>query len=185
MNQGSAAIEILVGKVGRAHGLRGEVSIEVRTDEPDRRFAPGARFRTPRGDLTLAGAKWHGQRLLGKFHGTDDRTSAEALLGTELLVDVPADERPADPEEFYDHQLVGLQVEDEAGAPVGPVTELLHVPGQDILVVRRAGGDVLIPFVAEFVPTVDLAGRRIVVAPQPGLFNDDPAQAEPDIDEGI
>lgn len=160
------------------------MTLVVRTDEPDRRFAPGATFATAQGELTLVVAKWHGQRLLGKFKGVDDRSAAESLHRTELLVDVPADERPADPEEFYDHQLIGLVVVDEQGNTLGSVTGVLHLPAQDVLVLRKDGRDVLIPFVAAIVPTVDLAGRRVVVTPQPGLL-DELEEAVHDIDESI
>ncbi len=158
--------------MGRAHGLGGDVTIVVRTDEPERRFVPGAVFSTRRGDLTLVVAKWHGRRLLGKFEGAEDRSAAESLQGSGLWVDVSPDERPDDPEEFYDHQLVGLVAEDEHGATLGSVTEVLHLPSQDVLVLRRDGRDVLIPFVSALVPVVDLAGRRVVIIPQPGLLDE-------------
>ncbi len=173
------SIEIVVGKVGRAHGLRGDVTIDVRTDEPERRFAPQTAFATPRGELTVQSTRWHGQRLLARFAEVVDRTAAEALRGVELRVEMPVDERPVDPEEFYDHQLVGLAVQTDAGDGVGEVAEVLHLPAQDVLVVRREGRDQsLIPFVKEIVPTVDLAANRLVVTDQPGLLDARPGRRD-------
>lgn len=165
-------MELLVGTVGRVHGLRGDVFVEVRTDEPDRRFAPGTTFTTPRGVLTVGAYRWHGQRLLLSFVGVSDRSAAEAIKGVELLIAVPADERPDHPEEFYDHQLVGLTATTTVGDPLGEVVEVLHLPAQDVLVVRRPAGDVLIPFVSDIVATVDLEAAVLVVVPQPGLLDD-------------
>ena len=169
-------IDILVGKVGRAHGIRGDVTIDVRTDEPERRFAIGRRFTTPRGPLTVSASRWHGVRLLVTFEEIGDRAAAEALRGVELHIDVPADERPDDPEEFYDHQLVGMLVVTESGADVGEVVEVVHLPAQDTLVVRRPAGtgETLVPFVSELVPVVDLAARRLTVVERPGLLTDEP-----------
>jgi 16S rRNA processing protein RimM len=160
-----------VGRVGRAHGLRGEVVIEVRTDEPERRLAPGTTFAGPRGPLTITSTRWHGDRLLATFAETADRTQAESMRGIALRLDVPDDERPDDPEEFYDHQLVGLRARVEAGAEVGPVTDVLHLPSQDVLVLDVDGREVLVPFVAEFVPAIDLDEGVVLLRPQPGLLD--------------
>jgi 16S rRNA processing protein RimM len=168
-------VELLVGKVGRAHGLRGDLMIDVRTDEPERRFAAGTVFDTRRGRLTVQSARWHSSRLLIRFDEVPDRTAAETLRGTELRVEVPVDERPDDPEEFYDHQLVGLAVHDSVGQVVGEVTEVAHLPSQDLLVVRRAGpdaGEAMVPFVAEFVPTVEPGSGYLVVDDKAGLLSE-------------
>ena len=173
----SETVELLVGKIGRAHGIRGDLTIDVRTDEPERRFAPGTVFETRRGPLTVQSMRWHSSRLLLHFDEVPDRTAAETLRGTELRIEVPADERPADPEEFYDHQLVGLAVHDGAGAVVGEVAEVVHLPSQDLLVVRRpgpGGQDAMVPFVSEFIPTIELAAGRLVVADPAGLLSDHP-----------
>src|SRR4051794_18335855 len=133
-------VEIVVGRLGRPHGVKGEVSVEVRTDEPERRLAPGVVLRTDpaaAGPLTVATGRVHGGRLMLRFEGYADRTAAERLRGVLLLTDVPADERPEDPEEFYDRQLVGLAVVTVAGEPLGELGEVLHLPGQDVLAVRR------------------------------------------------
>jgi 16S rRNA processing protein RimM len=175
--------QVVVGRIGRAHGIRGEVSVEPRTDEPDRRFAVGAMLptETPAGaaphgpdrprSLTVAKARWHQDRLLVTFEELTDRDAAEAARGLVLLADVPDDEVPADPEEFYDHQLVGLRVVTTDGRDVGELDSVVHGAAQDLLVIRTAtGGEVLVPFVSALVPEVDLAGRRIVVADRPGLL---------------
>jgi 16S rRNA processing protein RimM len=170
-------VEVVVGRIGRPHGVTGEVSVEVRTDDPDRRLAPGSVLRTDppaAGPLTVTSGRVHSGRLLLTFDGCDDRTSAERLRNVLLLVDVDPDERPEDPEEFYDRQLVGLRVETVDGAHVGELREMLHLPGQDVLAVHRAddGSEVLIPFVHEIVPEVDLDAGRIVVDPPPGLLDE-------------
>jgi 16S rRNA processing protein RimM len=170
---------LVVGRIGRPHGLKGEVSVEPRTDEPDRRFTPGARLRTerkrPGGDaessLTVRDTRWHSGRLLVTFEEIADRTAAEDARGTLLVVPVDPSERPEDPEEFYDHQLVGLAVETTAGEQVGELVEVVHGSAQDLLVVRAEDDrEVLVPFVAALVPEVDLEGGRIVVDDRPGLF---------------
>lgn len=176
MGDNEAAVELLVGKIGRAHGIRGDVAIDVRTDEPERRFESGASFATRRGTLTLVSTHWHGQRLLARFRDVDDRTSAEQLRGIELRVTVAAAERPEDPEEFYDHQLIGLEVVDLQSTALGRVEEVLHLPAQDVLALRLTDErEVLVPFVNELVPHVDLAGGRVVIAPPPGLLDPDEA----------
>lgn len=186
MGESEAAIELLVGKIGRAHGIRGEVGIDVRTDEPERRLASGTSFATSRGTLTLDSTHWHGQRLLARFRGVEDRTSAEQLRGTELRITVPTDERPSDPEEFYDHQLMGLEVVDQQGTILGHVEEVLHLPAQDVLALRLTDErEVLVPFVSELVPEVDLGAGRVVISPPPGLLDPDEATiAAPDESRG-
>jgi 16S rRNA processing protein RimM len=171
-------VELLVGKVGRAHGVRGDVVVDVRTDEPDQRFAVGTTFATGRGPLTVSSSRWHGQRLLVTFESVRGRTAAEELRGTELRIAVPADARPDDPEEFYDHHLVGLRADSASGEPLGEVTEVLHLPAQDVLVVRHEGRDVLVPFVRDIVPDVELDAGRLVVADLPGLLDEAAAARE-------
>ena len=172
-------MQLVVGRVGRAHGIKGEVGVEVRTDDPDARFAVGASVLTDpaeRGPLRVDGARWHSGRLLINFVGVADRTAAEALRGTLLLVDVDESQRPADPDEFYDHQLTGLRVVTTAGDDVGEVADVLHLPAQDVLAIRRADGvEVLVPFVKELVPAVDLDAKQVSVEPRPGLLDPEAA----------
>ncbi len=184
-------IEVVVGRLGKPHGLRGELTVELRTDEPERRFAVGARLRTepPRGGtfghraLDVTATRWHQGVLLATFAELDDRNAAESARGVLLHADVDPDERPEDPEEYYDHQLVGLSVHDLDGAHLGEVSGLQH-GAQDLLVVRTPDGrDALVPFVTTLVPEVDLETRRVVVADRPGLvtpFLDEPGSARDD-----
>ncbi len=147
--------------------------VDVRTDEPDRRLAPGTTFETARGELTIDASRWHGRHLLVAFDGVRDRGAAEALRSLELRVTVSADERPDDPDDFYDHHLVGLRAEGQDGQALGDVIDVLHLPAQDVLVVRHDGRDVLVPFVVALVPLVDVAAGRLVIVDQPGLLSDE------------
>jgi 16S rRNA processing protein RimM len=178
----SGTVDVVVGRIGRPHGVRGEVAVEIRTDEPQRRFTVGAVLRTDPGGRTLEirTVRTHQERLLLSFRDVPDRTAAEALRGAMLVLDVPDTESPDDPEEFYDRQLVGLAVRPlaepggEPGASIGTVTEVLHLPVQDVLAVRRDdGGEVLVPFVAELVPVVDPAAGHVGVLDVPGLLTAD------------
>jgi 16S rRNA processing protein RimM len=170
-------IDVLVGRIGKAHGLRGDVTINVRTDEPERRFAPGSVLvvEAPTGSastlraLTVASTRWHSGVLLARFEEVPDRTAAEAARGILLYATVAADASPDDPDEYYDHQLVGLAVHDVDGTLLGEVTGLVH-GAQDLLAIRTPDRrDTLVPFVKALVPEVDVAGGRIVVADRPGL----------------
>ncbi len=185
---------IVVGRVGRPQGIKGEVTIEVRTDDPDQRFAAGAVLRTEpaeRGPLTVEGARQQGRYLIVSFTGVLDRNSAELLRDSLLLVAV-ADLPPlADEDEYYDSQLLGLRADLDGGAELGAVTDVLHLPGGDVLVVRRPhGAEALIPFVKAIVPTVDLVLGRVLIAPPPGLLelsdvpDREPAGNEPTADDG-
>lgn len=168
-------MQLVVGRIGRPHGLRGEVSVEVRTDDPDRRFAPGAVVATDpaaRGPLVVRSSRSHAGTLLVRFEGVDDRDRAEELRGTMLVID-SADIPPSDdPDEFHDHQLIGLAVLTPDGERAGEVTDVLH-HGQDLLVVRRKGRDVYVPFVKALVPVVDLEKGHLVVDGPAGLLDPD------------
>jgi 16S rRNA processing protein RimM len=165
---------LVVGRIGRAHGVRGDVLVEVRTDEPDERFAPGSVLVTDPGEagpLTVADLRWHSGKLVIRFAGVDDRTGAEQLRGIRLVVDT-ADLPPTeDPDEFHDHELVGLKAETLDGGKLGPVVDVLHTPAGDLLVLKHGGRESLIPFIREMVPTVDLAAGRLVVNPPEGLLD--------------
>ncbi|MGH8969349.1 MAG: ribosome maturation factor RimM [Actinomycetes bacterium] len=169
-------MQVVVGRVGRPHGISGEVTVEVRTDDPEGRLPPGATLQTEpaaAGPLTITRGRVHGGRLLLAFDGVTDRGAAERLRGVLLVADVDPEERPEDPEEYYDRQLVGLRVETVSGRVVGELAEVLHLPGHDVLSVRRPEGDeVLVPFVAAIVPTVDVDAGRVLVDPPPGLIDD-------------
>ncbi|MGY1803600.1 ribosome maturation factor RimM [Blastococcus sp. SYSU D00922] len=169
---------MVVGRIGRPHGVRGLATVEVRTDDPDHRFAPGTVLLTDparRGPLTVVDKRWHSGTLLlqvaaasGEVYGT--REDVDALRNTLLLVPVADLPEIEEPDSYYDHQLVGLAAKLPDGSVVGEVTAVRH-EAQDLLVLRRPeGGEALIPFVSAIVPTVDLAGGFVVVDPPEGLL---------------
>ena len=168
-------MRILVGRVGRAHGLRGDVSIDVRTDDPDERFAAGAvLFTGESGAATLKvdRSRWHSGRLLVCFDGATDREAAQSLRGRYLYRD--ADDRIAEPQAWYDVDLIGCLVRTRAGQ-VGTVADVIHLPTQDLLSVTLTDGTTrLVPLVQDLVPEVDVAARQITVADLPGLLFDVP-----------
>lgn len=168
-------MEVAVGRVAKAHGITGELAIDVRTDSPELRFADGAVLaaRTKDGQrqkVTVDAVRPHGARLLVRFAEVPDRTAAEQLRGAVLLADTDDLPPTGDEDEFYDHQLAGLAAELADGTSLGTVTEVLHTPGGELLALDHDGREVLIPFVRAIVPTVDVAGGRIVVDPPEGLF---------------
>lgn len=175
-------MQLAVGRIGRPFGIGGEVQIDVRTDDPGQRLAAGAVLATEppdRGPLTVAATRWHSGRLIAGFDGITDRTAAERLRGTWLVIDSADLPPPEDPDEFHDSQLIGLAVRSLDGNYVGTVTDVLH-HGQDLLVIRGddtegRGGEVLVPFVAAIVPEVDLRAGQLIIDPPPGLL--DPGQA--------
>lgn len=169
--------ELLVGFVAKVHGLRGELAVEVRTDSPEVRFAPGSvlvsrRTGRPDGALTVESSRPHSGRLLVRFHEVPDRTAAEEMRGARLLIGASSLPPAEDPEEFHLHELEGLRAELADGGTLGTVREIVHGPGGDLLVVAREGrADVLVPFVREIVPTVDLDGGKVVLTPPEGLLD--------------
>lgn len=166
--------EVVVGRIGRAHGIRGAVNIDVRTDEPARRFVQGARLlRRDGGELELASVAWQRGRLIVTFAGFQDRTAVEALAGEELLAHVEVAERPSGPEEYFDRQLVGLRVLRASGEEAGHVTGVLHLPSQDLLQVATGDSERLVPFVSALVPVVDLEGGIVRLADVGGLLEDE------------
>ncbi|MDV6012808.1 ribosome maturation factor RimM [Haloechinothrix sp. LS1_15] len=192
-------MEVVVGRVAKAHGVRGELAVDVRTDAPDERFADGAVLAVRRTDsarvrpshgrddthrtdhsgsvgddgprtLTVAQARPHGQRLLIRFEEVTSREAADRLRGCLLVVDTADLPPPEDPDEFHDHQLIGLDVGLTDGSSVGSVRDVVHGPGSDLLVVATGDREVLVPFVHAIVPVVDLDERRIVLDPPEGLL---------------
>jgi len=155
--------------------------VHVRTDDPELRFVVGAVLATDpaeSGPLRIESVRSHQGRMLVRFAGHEDRTSAESIVGVRLLVD-PA--RSDDPDAFYDHELVGLIAVDTAGATIGRVADVLHQPGHDLLVVNREDASAaLIPFVNAIVPEVDLTAGRLVVHAPPGLLEDPTAGDDTD-----
>ena len=167
-------MEVTVGRIGRPHGIRGDVVVGVRTDEPELRFAKGSRLDTDpatTGPLIVAGTQWHSGELLVRFEGVDDRDAAGELRGTWLLVDSATLAPPDDPDVFRDGDLIGLAVRTVAGADVGAVEDVLH-SGQDVLVIKSpAGREFMVPFVLPLVPEVNVASGYLVIDPPDGLLN--------------
>jgi 16S rRNA processing protein RimM len=171
-------MQVVIGRIGRAHGIRGELNVDIRTDEPDRRFAPGSSVVCGDRTLTIATARHHSGRLVVSFREVPDRTAAEALHGTILEAVIDPSEVPDDPEEFYDHQIVGLEAR-RGDDVVGAVTGIVHGPHQDTLVLKVGDREVFVPFVAELVPGVDIAGGFVTVNDIAGLLDPDLADNTP------
>ena len=169
-------MQLVVGRVAKAHGVGGEVSVEVRTDVPDLRFAIGTSLDTEpvdRGPLTVRATRWHAGRLLVRFDGVANRTDAEALRNTLLVADSSTCVATG-PDEFWEHQLVGLAARGSDGEPLGEVVDVVHGGGTAMLVVRRGGEserESLVPFVSAIVPEVDVDRGFVVLDPPPGLLD--------------
>ena len=165
---------LVVGRIGRAHGVHGEATVEVRTDFPDERFCEGAKLITDPanvGPLTIEAARGHNGVLLLKFKEVPDRNLAEKLKNTILYSEVDISSESSE-DEFHLQQILGVEVFDSRGNKVGEVIDVVHIPGQDLLVVEHQGREVMIPFVREIVPTVDLKLRKIVLAEKEGLLDE-------------
>jgi len=175
----SSGTQLRVGRLTKAHGLKGAIKLELYTDDPERRFVPGAVFSLQVPDTS----KWHGKSLelrelrwynghpVGFFAGVDDRTEAESLIKAILWVD--ADEESPEEDAWYDHQLVGLTALRD-GVRVGSVVRVDHLPAQDLLAIETDSGEVLVPFVSAIVPAVDIAAGTLTVTPPAGLFEELP-----------
>jgi 16S rRNA processing protein RimM len=171
-------MELVVGRVVKAHGISGEVVVDVRTDEPDARFAPGGRLRArkprdggPERSYVIESSRPHGARLLVRLAGVADRDSADALRGNLFLVD--SEELPPidEPDTYYDHQLEGLRVATTTGQEIGVVTEVLHTAGGELLSVKRESGELLVPFVGAIVTAVSLEDGTLQIEPPDGLLD--------------
>jgi len=168
-------MQLVVGRILRPHGLRGEVVVDVRTDSPAERFAVGSVLQTDpaaAGPLTVEDVRPHQGRLLVTFEGVADRDVADNLRGVLICVDSASVPAPEDPDEFNDHELVGLRAEMTTGEHIGDVVRIEHAPASDLLIVRRPDGrNALVPFVRAIVAEVDVAGGRVVVTPPDGLLD--------------
>ena len=171
----TGTVEVVVGRVVKAHGVRGDVTVELHTDEPKLRFAAHAVITVQGSErqLHVRGTHPQGGRLVVTFDELQTRNDAEAIVGAELKAVVQSLARPADDAEFYDRHLIGLAVAKEDGTVVGTVEDVLHGAAQDILVIATDGGQRLVPFVAALVPAVDLDAGRLTVAAVPGLLDDE------------
>lgn len=172
-------MELVIGRVAKAHGITGEVVVEIRTDDPGDRFAPGVTVHAKRADghlgsytaYTVESARPHGGRLLVRLAGVTDRGTAEALRGSLFVVESGDLPPITEPDEYYDHQLEGLRVRTTAGRDIGTVAEVLHTAGGELLSVRRVdGGELLVPFVSAIVTGVSLDSQVIEIDPPDGLL---------------
>jgi 16S rRNA processing protein RimM len=155
-----------VGRIGKAHGILGEATIEVRTDLAQERFAIGAVLDTEsNGQLTVSTARVHNGILLLGFEGISNRNSIEALRNELLYADVDINAPAEDEDDFHVLQLIGCQAHLIDGDLFGEVSDVLNLPGQDVLVIKVDGAEVLIPFVRALVPVVDITARRLTVIP--------------------
>lgn len=178
---------LVVGQIIRAHGVNGEVVVAVRTDEPAQRFTVGSVLHTEPAvnrrhvpaeawqlppALTIEAIRPHQGNLLITFDGVYDRNVAEDLRGVRLCVDSAGIKPPEDPDEFNDHQLIGLAAVTPEGEDLGEIIGIDHAPASDLLQLRRPDGRIaLVPFVKAIVPQVDIAAGRVVMTPPNGLFD--------------
>ncbi|WP_082598995.1 ribosome maturation factor RimM [Yonghaparkia sp. Soil809] len=180
--------QLRVGRLVKAHGLKGALKLELYTDDPDRRFTPGAVFtlQVPTSSpwhgstLTLAELRWYNGQPVGFFEGVADRTAAESLVKAILWIDQDAEEEPEE-DAWYDFQLVGLRAQRD-GDEVGRVVRVEHFPAQDLLVIDTGEREVLVPFVSAIVPAVDIAAGVVTITPPPGLLEDLPEEAAAPVD---
>lgn len=177
--------QLRVGRLTKAHGLKGAIKIELYTDAPERRFVPGAVFtlQVPTSSpwhgktLELVELKWYNLQPVAFFKDVADRSAAEALIKAILWVDHDPAEPSDEEDAWYDHQLVGLAVVRD-GIRIGTVTLVDHLPSQDLLHVATETGEVLVPFVKAIVPSVDIEAGTLTVTPPDGLFEELPADPD-------
>ena len=159
-------MRLLVGRIGRAHGILGEATIEVRTDDPDARFAIGQKLQTDgHGDLTITSGRVHNGILLLGFAGFSDRNQIEKLRNTLLYAQVDINEVREDEDDYHVLQIIGCQAFLGDETLFGEVTDVINLPGQDLLAIKTTSGEALIPFVRQLVPVVDVKNRRLVIVP--------------------
>lgn len=175
--------QLRVGRLTKAHGLKGAIKLELYTDEPDKRFVPGAVFslQVPESSpwfgqtIEFAELRWYNGHPVGFFKGVDDRTAAESLIKAILWMDHDDSALPEETDAWYDHQLTGLDVLRD-GSKVGTVARVDHFPAQDLLIVATPSGEVMVPFVKAIVSQVDLEAKTVTVTPPLGLFEELPEE---------
>jgi len=163
-------LQLVVGRIGRAHGVLGEATIEVRTDDADLRFAVGNEVTLENGKkLIIKSSRWHNQVLLLSFEGITDRNQIEELR--DQLISAEVDTSAMAPGEYHYQQLIGSQVFLQSGDQVGVVGEIVKLPGQDLLSVDKGGSQVLVPMVKQIIISIDVAAKKIVINPPEGLLD--------------
>ena len=179
--------QMRVGRLTKAHGLKGAIKLELFTDDPGRRFVPGAVFtlQVPTGSpwhgkkIELVELRWYNQHAVGFFKDVPDREAAEALAKAILWIDQDDAEQSGEEDAWYDHQLIGLAVVRD-GVKIGTIARLEHLPAQDLLIVKTPAGEVMIPFVKAIVPSVDITSGVVTITPPPGLLEELPEEADDD-----
>ncbi|GAB3605797.1 ribosome maturation factor RimM [Conyzicola nivalis] len=182
----SSKSQLRVGRLTKAHGLKGGIKVEMFTDDPDGRFTPGAVFTLQVPDssawhnktIELIELKWYNSHAVAFFKDVPDRSVAETLIKAILWVDHDLAELPEEEDAWFDHQLLGLSVLRD-GTVVGTVTAIDHFPAQDLLTVKTDNGDVLVPFVKAIVASVDVKAGTMTVTPPEGLFEELPDEEQP------
>ncbi len=172
-------MDVVVGRLGRPHGVHGEISVEVRTDDPENRFAIGAKITVKENNkkLTVASTRWHLSRLLIKFEEIQDRTEVDQVRGKLLVVEVDPNEATLGNNEFYEFQLIDLDVFNTNNEKLGVVKEVLPGSAQALIVVKTLDNkEVMVPFVNQLVPEVDIKNKRVVMNPPSGLFDEENAE---------
>lgn len=180
---GPGTTQLRVARLTKAHGLKGAIKLELYTDEPDKRFTPGATFtlQVPRTSewhgktLELVELRWYNSHAVAFFRGIEDRNAAESLLKAILWIDEEVQTQPGEDDSWYDYQLVGMKVLRE-GVEVGTVRRVDHFPAQDLLIVGTPAGEVMVPFVNAIVPSVDPVAGVVTVTPPVGLFEEAPEE---------
>jgi len=163
-------LQLVVGRIGRAHGVLGEATVQVQTDDPDVRFKVGAKLSLDNGkDLTIRSARWHNQILLLAFDGIIDRNQIEELR--DQMISAEVDITSLSPGEYHYQQLLGCQVFLQSNQLIGEVDEIVKLPGQDLLSVAKNGKKVLIPMVKKIIISIDVLAKKIVVDPPEGLLD--------------
>lgn len=173
----SSKTKLRVGRLVKAHGLKGAIKLELYTDSPDQRFKPGQvlELQVPETSewfgktVTVSELRFYNQSPVLFLEGIDDRSKAETLIKAILLIETEADQLPEEPEAWYDHQLVGLRAM-VGQEQVGTVARVDHLPAQDLLAIDTPNGEVLVPFVKQIVPEVNVATGQVSLTPPDGLF---------------
>jgi 16S rRNA processing protein RimM len=173
----SSKTKLRVGRLVKAHGLKGALKLELYTDSPDQRFRAGQELELQVPETSewfgktvkVAELRFYNQAPVLFLEGIQDRSQAETLVKAILLIETDLEQLPEDPEAWYDHQLVGLTalVGEEV---VGKVIRVDHLPAQDLLAIETSNGEVLVPFVKQIVPSVDIKTGQVVLTPPAGLF---------------
>ena len=173
-------MQVVVGRLGRPHGVKGEINVEVLTDEPEKRFQTQTKLsiQNSQKSLTVKSARASQKKLLVTFEEIQDRTQAEEYKGQYLTLDLEESEIPTDGDEFYDQQLIGLKAKDNNQTVLGEVIDVIHGSAQDLLVIRTPDNkEVLVPFVDEIVPEVNISEKTMIITPPKGLFDDEVIEA--------